>query len=83
LAAGETVSIVTVGLWARVAVTPSTSTNGNGHLAFMGDSPPTIRASIEARIQRIQVLYSRHIIQARAFRSLTGNSWLLKTIIDY
>jgi hypothetical protein len=48
----------------------------------MGDSPPTISASIEALIQRIQVLYSRHIIQARAFGSLTGNSWL-KTIIDY
>jgi hypothetical protein len=49
----------------------------------MGGSPPAIRASIEALIQRIQVPYPRHIIQARAFRSLTGNSWLLKPIIDY
>jgi hypothetical protein len=46
----------------------------------MGDSTSTIRASIEALIQRIQVLCSAHHT-SKAFRSLPGNSWLV--IIDY
>src|SRR4030095_13595268 len=45
---GDAVSIVTVGLAPRVMVRPNTNTNGNGHLAIMGDSTATIRASFQA-----------------------------------
>jgi hypothetical protein len=45
---GDAASIVTPGTAARMAVTPSASTNGNGHLAVMGDSVPTIRAPSSA-----------------------------------
>jgi hypothetical protein len=57
---GDAVSIVTVGLAARVTVRPNTSTSGNGHLAFIGDSTATIRASLEALIQRSRSLLSAH-----------------------
>src|SRR6476619_2736612 len=54
-----------VGPAARVAVRPSTSANGNGHLAVMGDSTPTIGAPIQALDPATSSpVLSRHIIQA-------------------
>ena len=64
---------VTAGPAARVAVTPSTSTNRNGHLAVIATHSDDPRALFRRLIQRLQVLYSRGTSYKQAVQHIAGN----------